>query len=69
MTKSIKIEGMSCGHCSAAVKKELEKIAGVSKVNVDLDAKQATLEAEAPVSDEMLRAAVDEAGYEVVGIQ
>ena len=69
MTKTIKIEGMSCGHCSAAVQKELEKLAGVSDVAVDLAGKKATLQAQDTVSDAQLKAAVDEAGYEVMGIE
>lgn len=68
MTKNIRIEGMSCGHCAGAVREELEKVAGVSGVSVDLQAKTATVTMDGDVSDEVLAAAVTEAGYEAVGI-
>ena len=66
MTKAIKIEGMSCMHCAGAVIKALSAVSGVHDVKVDLDNKTATLEAESTVTDETLRAAVAEAGYQVV---
>lgn len=69
MKKTINIKGMSCGHCSAAVEKELNKLSGVSQVQVSLEKQQATLEAADTVTDAMLRDAVDEAGYDVVSIQ
>lgn len=66
MTKTIKIEGMTCMHCVGAVKKSLTAVEGVRNVNVDLDNKTATIEAENIVTDDMLRAAVEDAGYQVV---
>lgn len=66
MTKTIKIEGMSCMHCVGAVKKSLTAVEGVRNVNVDLESKTATVEAEVTVTDDMLRAAVEDAGYQVV---
>lgn len=69
MKKTILIEGMSCGHCSAAVKKALEGIAGVSDVTVDLEGKKATATVADTVSDAAIRDAIDEAGFEVTGIQ
>lgn len=66
MTKTIKIEGMSCMHCVGAVEKSLTAVEGVRNVNVDLDSKTATIEAEGTVTDAMLRAAVEDAGYQVV---
>ncbi len=69
MEKTIKIEGMSCGHCSAAVTKALESVPGVSDVNVDLESKSATLKVlDGAASDGALRKAVEDAGYEVTGI-
>lgn len=67
MTKTIKIEGMSCGHCSARVEKALNAIAGVS-AKVDLENKTASVELSAEISDEILKNAVTDAGYEVVSI-
>lgn len=68
-TKTIRIEGMSCGHCSAAVTKALNAIDGVTAA-VDLEAKTATVSfTNGKVTDEALRAAVEDAGYEVLGIE
>lgn len=69
MKKTIRIEGMSCGHCSARVTKALEEISGVTEVAVNLEGGIATLEAEPSVSDDALRAAIDDAGYDVITIE
>jgi copper chaperone CopZ len=55
---------MHCGHCEAAVTKEISEVAGVGNVAVDLDSKVVTVTGEG-LNDEALRAAIDEAGYEV----
>ncbi len=68
MTKVITIEGMMCGHCTGRVQKALEAIEGVSAVTMSLEAKTATVELGAEVSDEALTGAVTQAGYEVKGI-
>ena len=65
MTKTIKIEGMSCAHCSARVEKALNAISGVT-AKVDLAAKTATVSSGAEVNDSDLEAAVEDAGYTVV---
>ena len=57
------VSGMSCGHCKAAVTEEVEQVAGVEKVEVDLDAKSVIVRG-AAVSDEAVRDAIREAGYE-----
>lgn len=67
MQKTLTIEGMSCGHCKAHVEEALNDLPGVS-ATVNLEAKTATVTADGAVTDEALRAAVAEAGYEVVGI-
>lgn len=67
MEKKIVIEGMSCKHCSAHVEKALNAIDGVSAV-VDLESKTATVQVSGDVSDEALKNAVTEGGYEVVSI-
>lgn len=67
MTKTMKIEGMSCAHCSGRVEKALNGIDGVSAV-VDLAAKSAAVTLEKPVDDAVLKAAVEDAGYEVISI-
>ena len=68
MTRTIKIEGMACGHCTARVEKALQETAGVTAVTVSLEEKQAVVTVEDSVTDETLTKAVTDAGYEVVGI-
>ena len=68
MEKKMIIEGMSCGHCSARVEKALNALDGVS-AKVDLAAKCAAITLSAPVADEVLKAAVTDAGYDVIEIQ
>ena len=65
MKKVICIEGMRCGHCTSNVDKALREISGVSDVAVDLASKTATVEAADSVSDDALRNAVDDLGFEV----
>lgn len=66
-TKVLKIEGMSCDHCKKAVAEALQGIAGVKSVEVDLEAGKATVSYDpAQASEEVMRRAVEEAGYEVV---
>ena len=68
MTKTMVIEGMMCAHCKAHVEKALNALDGVS-ASVDLEAKTAHVTLSAPVSDDVLKNAVTEAGYEVTSIQ
>ncbi len=68
MERTINIEGMACMHCVAHVTEALEKVEGVTKVEVILEEKKAHVEIGSTTSDEALRAAVEEAGYEVVSI-
>ena len=58
------VPGVSCGHCRAAITAEVEKVAGVSSVDVDLDAKRVTVAGE-QLDDAAVRAAIDEAGYDI----
>ena len=58
------VPGMSCGHCQAAITEEVEQVAGVTGVAVDLDSKVVTVTGTG-VEDAAVRAAIDEAGYEV----
>ncbi|OCL26342.1 heavy metal transport/detoxification protein [Orenia metallireducens] len=69
MKKTIKIEGMTCGHCAGRVKKELEEICGVTSADVSAEEKRAIVELAHEVEDNRFEAAVAEAGYEVVGIE
>ena len=58
------VPGMSCAHCERAVSEELSAVAGVAHVEVDLETKRVVVRGEA-LDDAALRAAIDEAGYEV----
>jgi copper chaperone len=65
--ETIKVEGMSCMHCQLRVKKAIEQVEGVRKVDVDLLKKQAVVEYEEGKADpEKIKAAIREAGYEPV---
>ena len=65
-TRLYSVPGISCGHCKAAIEGEVAKVAGVEQVEVDVEAK--TVRVEGAASDEAVRSAVDEAGYEVAGL-
>lgn len=62
-TTIFRVSGMSCDHCKRAIQEEVGRVAGVTAVDVDLDTKLVTVHGDAP--DDALRAAIDEAGYEV----
>lgn len=65
--EAIKIEGMSCGHCVMRVKKAIEGLEGVKKVDVSLENKQAVVEFdEGKTNVEKIKAVVKETGYEPV---
>lgn len=66
MKKKISIEGMSCGHCVKHVKEALSDL-GIISVEVSLEKKEAIAEVENEVSDEKIKVAVEEAGYDVMG--
>jgi len=68
MEKTLKIKGMSCGHCSARVEKALNNIEGV-EAKVDLESNSASLKLSKVVSDEVIKKAVDDIGYEVVEVK
>lgn len=69
MVKTIVIEGMACGHCTARVQAALEAVEGVTEVVMSLEDKTATVTQDKEVADEVLKMAVTEAGYEVVGVK
>jgi copper chaperone len=60
------VSGMTCGHCVSSVSAEIGKVEGVSGVQVDLAAGAVTVSGSG-FSDEQIRAAVQEAGYEMAG--
>ncbi len=68
MDKVIHIEGMHCGHCTAAVEKALKALPGVEAVEMSLEKNQARVKVADTVSDVMLSAVVAGAGFKVTGI-
>ena len=66
MDKTLKIEGMMCGHCEMHVKKALEALPQVDEAVVSHEAGTAVLHLNADVSDEVLKSAVEAEGYKVV---
>ena len=69
MTKTIKIEGMMCGHCEAAVKKALEAIDGVTVNEVSHEKGIAAVSLSKDVPDDVLKKAVEDKDYTVKGIE
>ena len=69
MTKTMKIEGMMCGHCEATVKKTLEAIEGVEGAEVSHENGTAVVTLAAEVADEVLKKAVEDKDYKVTGIE
>lgn len=65
MEKTLNVEGMMCQHCVAHVKRALESVEGVEEAVVDLDAGTATAKLAHDVPEDVLAAAIVEAGYEV----
>ncbi len=69
MTKTMKIEGMMCGHCEATVKKALEALPQVDEAVVSHTEGTAVLTLNAEVADEVLQKTVEDKDYKVLGIQ
>lgn len=60
------VAGMACDHCAASITEEVELVAGVTAVAVDVDHGTVTVTSDQAVDTEAVRAAVDEAGYELI---
>ncbi|RKF22900.1 heavy-metal-associated domain-containing protein [Micromonospora globbae] len=65
-TATYQVKGMTCGHCVNSVSTEISGITGVRDVQVDLASGQVTVTSDAPLDPAAVRAAVDEAGYDLV---
>ena len=65
-TRTYTVDGMTCEHCVHAITGEVTKLPGVADVTVDLTGKTVAVSGEA-VDEAAVRAAIDEAGYTVVG--
>ena len=68
MKKTMKIEGMMCGHCEATVKKALEGLDGVTSAEVSHEAGTAVVELSADVADDVLKKTVEDKDYKVIAI-
>ncbi|WP_406169365.1 heavy-metal-associated domain-containing protein [Streptomyces sp. NBC_00996] len=67
VTAVYKVSGMSCGHCEGSVSSEIGEIAGVSSVKAVASTGEVTVVSDALLDEATVRAAVDEAGFELVG--
>jgi copper chaperone CopZ len=66
MQTTIKVSGMTCGHCVSAVTMELSLLPSVTEVEVNLESGQVTISSDAALDQAQLVTAIDEAGYELV---
>jgi len=64
-TATYTVTGMTCGHCVSAVTEEVTGIPGVTDVQVDLTSGALTITSQTPIEETAVKAAVDEAGYEL----
>ena len=69
MQKTLKVEGMMCVHCEARVKKALEAIEGVSEAVASHEAGTAVVTLTQDVADDVLKKAVEDQDYKVLGIE
>ncbi|MFF9817511.1 heavy-metal-associated domain-containing protein [Streptomyces sp. NPDC014006] len=67
VTAVYKVSGMTCGHCEGAVSEEISALDGVTAVTAVAETGEVTVTSAATLDDAAVRAAVDEAGYELVG--
>ncbi|MFB6706291.1 heavy-metal-associated domain-containing protein [Streptomyces sp. NPDC056333] len=67
VTTVYQVTGMTCGHCEGAVSEEISGIEGVASVKAVAATGQVTVVSETPLAEGAVRAAVDEAGYVLVG--
>jgi copper chaperone CopZ len=65
VTSTYTVTGMTCAHCVQAVTTEISELPGVGAGEVDLASGAVTVTSEAPLAEKDVRAAVDEAGYEL----
>jgi copper chaperone len=64
-TATYTVSGMTCSHCVNSVQEEVGQVTGVSSVDVDLETGRVTVTSDAPLDVAQVRAAVEEAGYEL----
>ena len=64
-TRTFTVQGMTCGHCVSSVTEEVQEIPGVERVDVVLQTGAVTVTSTQPLDDSAVRAAVEEAGYQL----
>jgi copper chaperone len=64
-TRTYTVSGMTCGHCVASVTEEVRELPGVENVDVVLETGAVTVTSSEPLEDDAVRAAVEEAGYQL----
>ena len=69
LKKIISVEGMHCMHCAGSVEKAVSALVGVKDAKVNLDKKTCTAKLSGDVSDDVIKEAVKEIGFEVTGIE
>lgn len=67
MTRVYRVPGISCDHCKHAIEAEVAKVVDVDSVDVDVEHRTVTVAGEA--DDAVVRAAIDDAGYDVASMQ
>lgn len=66
-TETFTVTGMTCSHCVSSVTEEIQEIAGVTDVQVDLATGAVTVTSSQELDDASVRAAIEEAGYSLAG--
>jgi copper chaperone len=61
------VSGMTCGHCASSVSEEIGQLDGVRAVDVNVESGKVTVTSDEPLAEDEVRAAVTEAGYQLVG--
>jgi copper chaperone len=64
-TTTLLVDGMTCDHCVSSIRRAVGEVEGVTDVAVDLPTGQVTVTAETPPDQDALRAAVEDAGYDL----
>jgi copper chaperone len=65
VTSTFQVNGMTCGHCARAVTSEINQIASVTAVTVDVSTGQVVVTSDQPIDTAAVAAAIDEAGYQL----
>ncbi|UPM56125.1 cation transporter [Gottfriedia acidiceleris] len=66
METILKVEGMTCGHCKAAVTKAMESVSDTKNIEVNLEGKQVTFHHTTPETVEKVKEAIEDQGYDIV---